>query len=146
MVKIKYAFCKYCDKEIHNPAKKPLDSMQKTIWIIISISTLGIGAIAYLIYNKYGRKKTYCPTCFSKLIYSSEPFEKPKLVDTLTAKQKVLAKVDKKKTVKKSQTKKVEKQKTKEEKEEDKIYCPFCGEELEEKVATCPFCAAPIKF
>ena len=122
MVKIKYAFCNYCNKEIHKPVKKPLDSMQKTIWIIISISTLGIGAIAYLIYNKYGRKKTYCPTCFSKLIYSSEPFEKPKLVDTLTAKQKVMAKVEKKKTGKETQKKKMEKKETKEVKEEDQLY------------------------
>lgn len=146
MVKIKYAFCKYCDKEVNNPAKKPLDSMQKTIWVIICISTLGFGIIGYLIYNKYGRKKIYCPTCFTKLIYSSEPFEKPKLVETLTAKQKVLTKVEKKKTGKKPQKKKVEKKELIEEKEEEKIICPFCGEELEEKVATCPYCAAPIKF
>jgi len=144
MVKIKYAFCKYCDKEVHKPAKKPLDSMQKTIWVIICISTLGFGIIGYLIYNKYGRKKTYCPTCFTKLVYSSEPFEKPKLVENLTAKQKVIAKVEKKKAAKEPQKRKVQKKESKE--EEEKIICPFCGEELEEKVATCPFCAAPIKF
>ena len=146
MVKIKYAFCKYCDKEIQKPVKKPLDSMQKTIWVIICISTLGFGIIGYLIYNKYGRKKTYCPTCFTKLVYSSEPFEKPKLMEALTAKQKVMAKVEKKKTAKEAQKRIVEKKESKKEKVEEKIICPFCGEELEEKVATCPFCAAPIKF
>lgn len=150
MVKIKYAFCKYCKKEIHKPIKKPLDSMQKTFLVIVCISTFGIGIIGFLIYDKYFRKKTYCPTCSSKLIYSSEPFEKPKLTETLTAKQKVMAKVEKKKTgrspQKKKAEKKVETKEGKEKKEEERLFCPFCGEELEEKLATCPFCSAPIKF
>ncbi|MFX0072405.1 MAG: hypothetical protein ACFFAO_15075 [Candidatus Hermodarchaeota archaeon] len=143
MVKIKYAWCKYCQKEIHNPSQKPLDSMQKTIWVVICIATLGIGIIAYIIYVKSLRKKVYCPTCHTKLEFSNQPFEKPKLAETLTAKQKVMAKVEKKKTGKAPAKKKVEK---KEEKKVEKLTCPYCGEELEEKLATCPYCGEPIKI
>lgn len=146
MVKIKYAYCKYCQKEIHKPAKKPLDSLQKTIWIVICIATLGFGIIAYLIYNNSMRKKIYCPTCYTKLVYSSEPFEKPKLVEALTAKEKVMAKVEKKKTGKKPPVKKVEKVEEKGAVEEEKLVCPYCGEELKEKLATCPYCLAVLKF
>jgi hypothetical protein len=144
MVKIKYAYCKFCQKEVHEPSQKPLDSMQKSIWVVICIATLGIGIIAFYIYNKSLKKKRYCPTCYSKLEFSSEPFEKPKLADTLTAKQKVIAKVEKKKTGKAPAKKKAEKKET--EVEEKKLICPYCGEALEEKTATCPFCAAPLKF
>ena len=100
MVKVKFAFCKYCQKEVE-PAKKPLNSAQKTLWIMIIIGTLGFGIIAWLIYSKVSRKKNYCPTCSSKVAYSKEPFEKPKeLAEVLTAKEKVIKKVEKKKSEK----------------------------------------------
>jgi len=146
MVKIKYAYCKFCQKEVHKPSQKPLDSMQKSIWVVICIATLGIGIIAFLIYNKSLKKKIYCPTCYSKLEFSSEPFEKPKLAETLTAKQKVMAKVEKKKTRKAPAKKQVEKKEVEVEMVEKKLICPYCGEELEEKTATCPFCAATLKL
>ena len=63
MVKTKYAYCKYCEKQIHKPARKPLDSYQKTKLKALIIGTLGIGYIAYLIYNKFFKKKSISKYC-----------------------------------------------------------------------------------
>ncbi|MFX1340351.1 MAG: zinc-ribbon domain-containing protein [Promethearchaeota archaeon] len=146
MVKVKYAYCKYCEKEVHKPSQKPLGSMQKNYWIVVCIATLGIGIIGYYIYKNSLKKKIYCPTCYSKLEFSYEPFEKPKLAETLTAKQKTMAKVEKKKTGKAPAKKKVEKKEMEKEPEEKKLICELCGETLEEKTKTCPYCGAPLKF
>lgn len=143
MGKIKFSYCDYCEKEVE-PVKKKLDSMQITIWVIASICTLGFGIIGYLIYNVSFRKKHYCPNCESKLKFSETPFEKPKPLEELTTKERVLAKTGKKITVKEEPKEKLEEEM--EEKEEEKIFCSFCGEELSEKVATCPYCKAVIKF
>ncbi len=135
MVKIKFAYCNYCQKEVE-PVKKPLDSAQKTVLIIISLGTLGIGLIAWLIYNKISRKKNYCPKCSSKVSYSKEPFEKPKkLAEALTAKEKVIKKVEKKKSEKRPTKKKP--------KEEKDVFCPYCGIKLEDTLdalGSCPAC------
>jgi len=141
MVKIKYAYCNFCKKEINEPIKKPMDSMEKTIWIILILATLGFGIIGFLIYNYYWRKRTYCPNCHSKLVYSSEPFEKPKLEETLTAKQKVMKKASEKKAATP-----LKKEAVVAKKAEKTFVCPFCGEELKEKLATCPFCGEALKF
>ncbi len=134
MVKVKFAFCKYCQKEVE-PAKKPLDSAQKTVWLIIIIGTLGFGIIAWLIYSKVSRKKNYCPTCSSKVAYSKEPFEKPKeLAEVLTAKEKVIKKVEKKKSEKRPTKKKPEEKKD--------VFCPFCGIKLEDTLDALGFCPA----
>lgn len=146
MVKIKYAYCKYCEKEIHKPVRKPLDSYQKTKLKALIIGTLGIGYIAYLIYNKFLKKKNYCPTCHSKLQFSAKPFEKPKLAETLTAKQKAMAKAEKKKTRKAPAKKKVVKKKEEKEEEAEEFICPYCGNVMKEKLATCTDCSAQLKF
>ena len=136
MGKIKFAYCKYCQKEVE-PAKKPLNSHQKTILVMFFIGTLGFGIIVWLIYSKVSRKKNFCPKCSSKLTFSKEPFEKPKeLAETLTAKQKVLKKVEKKKAEKPPA-----KKKPKEVKKD--IFCPFCGIKLEDTLdalGSCPAC------
>jgi hypothetical protein len=148
MVKMKDSYCKHCEIEIYEPIRKPIESMQKTIWIIISIATFGIGFIVYLVYNEYGRKKIYCPTCHSKLISSPKLTEKPKeLIEALTPKETIIKKVEKKKVEKKKEKEIISPIEDEESaKVEIKIYCPFCGEELEEKYATCPYCAAALKF
>lgn len=144
---IKYTYCKVCKKEISNPVKKSMDSMEKTIWIVVFLATLGIAVIPYLFYIKLVRKKNYCPNCETELIHSKEPFEKPKKNSErkkakLTPKEKVLEKVEAKKAKKKELIRK-----TREEKEEaETIICPFCGERLEKDIATCPFCKTAIKF
>lgn len=148
MGNISYSYCDICDKEVE-PEKKPLDGMQKTIWIIIILSTFGFAIIAYLLYRK-SMKKIYCPTCESKLKFSDEPFEKPKEIEDMTPKEKILSKSGKKITVKEPPKKKpVKETKVKEEEveeEEEKIYCPFCGENLDEKFATCPYCNVAIQY
>ena len=140
MGKIKFSYCDYCEKEVE-PAKKKMDSLQKSVWVIAILATLGIGLIGLLIYNVYFRKKHYCPTCETKLKFSKTPFEKPTPLEELTTKERILAKTGKKKPAKKPAKRKPEKKE-----EEEKIYCPFCGEELSEKIATCPYCQTAIKF
>ena len=141
MGKITFWYCDYCEKEVE-PSRKPLDSFQKTIWAMIIICSLGFGLIALLIYNKSRRKK-YCPTCETLLKVSEEPFEKPKPLEDLTAKERVLVKSGKKVKVKKAEV--VEEEEEIEEVVEKKIFCPFCGEELKGDNAereSCPFCQA----
>lgn len=143
MGRIKYAYCRVCKKEVSNPVKKSMDSMQKNVWIVIMIATLGIAVVAYLFYNAFIRKKNYCPNCETKLVYSKEPFEKPKEISEkkkkkLTTKEQVLEKVE---------VKKVKEKKAKLEKlEEDTIICPYCGERIEKDVDKCPYCKTVIKF
>ncbi|MFX1410554.1 MAG: hypothetical protein ACFFA6_09390 [Promethearchaeota archaeon] len=159
--KIKYAYCQVCKKEVESASKKPLTRLQKTIWVIVGVATLGLGFIVLLIYHVFFRIKDYCPDCFTKLTYSDQPFEKPKKKrEAMTPKERVLEKVEeekspeeesfvieptKKKPAKKKPAEKKPKKKEEELKEE-KRFCSFCGEELDEDYATCPFCKAALKF
>ena len=74
--KIQYVYCKVCKKEVEESRRKPLETMQKVVWVIVIIATLGIGAIFYAIYLS-NRSKSYCATCFTKLEYSDKPFLEP---------------------------------------------------------------------
>ena len=148
--KILYAYCKVCKQEVEKSSRKPLDTMQKGVWGIAIVGTLGLAAIAYGIYLS-NRPKVYCTTCFTKLQYSDKPFIKPKKKrDDMTPKERVLDKAgieeEPKKeslTKKKPETKKSKKE---EKSEEEKFYCSFCGEKLDEDYATCPFCQAARKL
>ena len=98
--KVQFAYCKYCKKEVETPKRLPMDVLEKTIWVILTIATLGIAAIALIVYWKYLRPKKYCPECESKLEFSKAPFEKPaeiseKSEEEKTKKEKVLEKVEK---------------------------------------------------
>ncbi|MFX1371768.1 MAG: hypothetical protein ACFFCE_07895 [Promethearchaeota archaeon] len=146
--KVKYAYCKVCKREVEKSSRKPLDTSQKIRWVIITIATIGIGLIAYVIYLS-NRPKSYCPECFTKLEYSDKPFEKPKKKkETMSPREKILDKAglleeteEEEETVEeKPKPKKKEKEKKKE-----KNYCSYCGAELEEDYATCPFCQATLK-
>ena len=75
--KIRYAYCSVCKHEVEKSSRKPLDTMQKIMWVIIIVGTLGLGLIAYAIYLS-NRPKSYCPDCFTKLEYSDKPFVTPK--------------------------------------------------------------------
>ncbi len=123
-VKVKFGYCDYCQKEIEEPSRKPLDEMQKTIVAIVFISTigvailislvliislnpmsivatlttLGITLLIYEIYTKLLRRAIYCPTCESKLQFSKEAFIKPLTEkESKTAKERILVKVEEKK-------------------------------------------------
>lgn len=144
---VRYYYCPDCKKEIEpkERIKKPLESIEKVAWAIIIIGTVGIGLIPFLIYYIYFRSKRHCPTCYSKLAVSNQPFEKPKEeeVEARTPKEKIL-----KKAGKKIERKEKPQQKNKpkhEEKEKDKIYCPYCGTEISKRTAKCPNCGTSIK-
>lgn len=144
--KIIYSYCNVCKQEVETPDKKPLTRIQKIIWTIVIVATIGIGAIVLAIYYS-SRPKEYCPECHTKLVKSDEPFEKlKKRPEDMTPKEKVLDKAGikeeekpKKKPTRKKPTKKTDK-------EEEKVICPYCGEELEEKVPTCTYCQSVLDW
>ncbi len=145
--KITYTYCKTCKHELEDPARRPLSMIQKIVWIMVIVGTIGIGAIVYAFYLS-SRPKKYCPDCSGKLEYSDKPFEKPKKREDMTPRERVLDKAGiEEETEKKKQQakKKAEQKKKKEELEEKKIFCSFCGEELKEDYPTCPFCKAALK-
>jgi hypothetical protein len=137
--KIKYSFCNVCKHEVEDPSKKPLTRTQITIWVIVIVATLGLGAIALAIYYST-RPKDYCPECHTKLMKSDKPFEKAKKKpEDMTPREKILDKagIEEEKSKKKAPKKKPSDKKLEEEEEN---ICPFCGEELKKKYPTCPFC------
>jgi len=145
--KIKYIYCKVCKHEVEDPSRRPLTTIQKMVWIMAIVGTIGIGAVVYAFYLS-SRPKVFCPDCHSKLEYSDKPFEKPKKREDMTPREKVFDKAGiEEETEKKKQQakKKAEAKKKKEEKEEKKRFCSFCGEELDEDYSTCPFCQAALK-
>jgi hypothetical protein len=137
----KYAYCKICDKEVEHPVREPMQTFQKIIWIMISIGTLGIGAIIFaIVYVK--RKKEYCPTCRTKVQFSSEPHKKRDLdKEPLTAREKILKKAGKAKE--KKEAAQVESSLEEEEEEEvaeELTFCPYCGEDIKKGISRCPYC------
>lgn len=135
----RYAYCNVCKKEVENPVRKPLETFQKTIWIILMIASIGILAIVYafIVMNK---KKEYCPTCRTKVQFSSEPFEKEEEEGVpLTPKEKALKKAGK---IAETKKKVGEKKREEEEEEEETTFCEFCGEEIKEGLKRCPYCHA----
>ena len=145
--KIRYAYCKVCKHEVETASRKPLDTTQKILWVIIIVGSLGIGVIPYLIYLS-NRPKTYCPDCFTKLEYSDTPFVKPeKKRETMTPKEKILDKAGLKEEPEVEETvePKPQPRKKKKEGKKSKNFCEYCGEELDEDYVTCPFCQATLK-
>jgi uncharacterized protein with PIN domain len=144
--KIRYAYCKVCNKEVEKSSRKPLSTMQKTGWVVIIIITLGIGALVYLIYRS-NRPKSYCPTCFTKLEFSDEPFIKPEDAIPLTPKEKVLKKAGKEIKPKEGLEEKAKEIIEKPEKKpsSDETFCPYCGEDIESGIDKCPYCGSSLK-
>ncbi len=128
---IKVAYCKICKKEVE-PGKKKMDTWERVAWVLISLATIGIGLIVYLLYRFRYQKKKYCPICNIEVKFKTEE-EKAKeeeeaKIDTSTAKGKVLEKVEQVK--KQSKTgKKAEKQ-----------FCEFCGSQVPSSASECPSC------
>ena len=145
--KIKFAYCKTCKQEVEKSVRKPLDTMQKVVWGIAIVGTLGIASIPYGIYIS-NRPKVYCSTCFTKLEYSDKPFEKPKKKkETLTPKEKILDKAGLREEPEEEEMieEKPKPKKKEKEKKKEKIFCEYCGEKLDGDYATCPFCQATLK-
>ena len=141
----KYAYCKVCDKEVTKPIKMPMETFQKVEWVIISIASVGIGAIifAFIYANK---KKEHCPTCKSKVEFSTEPHVKPKEdEEPLTAKEKVLKKAGKAKEKKEKEPKKAPSKIKEGGEEKDQTFCPYCGEDIDVGISRCPYCHSSLK-
>ena len=137
----RYKYCEICKKEVENPVRKPLETFEKTIWIIVSIATVGIAAIIFAIYYS-NRKKKYCPTCFAEIKYRSEPIVKETPSKPLTPKEKILQKAGIEKEVTETEEP-VEEEETEEEK--DTTFCPYCGEDIKEGIPKCPYCHSKLK-
>lgn len=133
-----YAFCPFCKREVA-PIKRPMDPLEKTIWTIVSISTLGFALIPLIIYLKFIKKRKYCPKCETEVRFSDTPFNKPQIRQkTEEEKKKEKEREKREKEEKKAQEKAEE--------EDEKIYCPFCGNELDKDIVTCPYCKTVIKY
>ena len=137
----KYAYCKVCDKKVDKPVRKPIETFHKVIWVIISIGTVGIGAIVFA-FVYANRKRVYCPTCRTKVEFSSEPHKKPDdETEPLTPREKVLKKAGKAKE-KKIKTEEEDSSEVVEEEEieEELTFCPYCGEDIKKGISSCPYC------
>jgi len=140
----KYAYCKVCDKEVNQPVRKPIETFHKVIWVIISIATVGIGAIVFAIINA-NKKKVYCPKCRTKVKFSSEPHKKPdEETEPLTPRERVLKKAGKAKEKKTKIDKEAPTEITDEE-EKDQTFCPYCGEDIDVGISKCPYCHSSLK-
>jgi hypothetical protein len=135
----RYAYCNVCKKEVEHPVRKPLETFQKIVWVILIIASVGILAIVYafVVMNK---KKEYCATCRTKVVFSSEPFEPEEEDQTpMTAKEKAMKKAGK---IAETRKKVEEKKPEEDEDEEGAIFCEFCGEQIKEGLKRCPYCHA----
>ena len=143
---VKYAYCKVCDKEVNQPVRKPIETFHKVIWYIISIATIGIGAIVFAIFNA-NKKKVYCPKCRTKVEFSREPHKKlDEETEPLTPRERVLKKAGKEKEKKTKAEKETPSEITDEEKEEkDQTFCPYCGEDIDVGISKCPYCHSSLK-
>ena len=144
----RYSYCKICKKEIEEPSRKPMETFHKMIWVIIILATVGIAALVFAIYY-FNRKKIYCPTCNSKLEFSSEPFEKEEKEEEsvpLTPKEQVLKKTGKKSEVRK-RPKEYESEEIGEEEQRrsEQTFCPYCGEDIKPDAKRCPYCGSSLK-
>jgi len=140
----KYAYCDICKKEISEPARKPMETFTKVIWVLLIIASLGILAIVFIIV--YANKpKHYCSTCFSKLRFTSEPIksekeEEKELMANLSAKEKVMKKTEKAKANKRPGEKAELKKDVEDRDVEADTICEFCGEEISSTEERCPYC------
>jgi hypothetical protein len=140
---VKYAYCKVCKKQIDNPVRKPMETFEKVVWVIIIIATVGIAALVYAIYVA-NKKKNYCPTCLTALEFSKETYEKEEeeLVP-LTPKEKVLSKTGKK--VERKEKPEEKEVKTEERVRPEEIFCPYCGEDIKPDAKKCPYCGSKLQ-
>jgi len=131
---LKIAYCNLCDKEV-KPVKKPMNTLEKVLWFLVIVASLGIALIIYLIYRFRIVKKKFCPTCATQVHFKDqkEIEEKTQKFDTSTAKGKILEKVEKAKTTPKTQKIKVEN------------FCPYCGSKIPPDAKICPSCKTSLK-
>jgi RNA polymerase-binding transcription factor DksA len=150
----KYIYCKVCDKEIDYAVRKPMETFQKVIWVIVIIATVGIAAIVFAFYQM-NKKKVHCPTCRAKVEFSRKPHKKldkkleeeTEQTEPLTTKERVLKKAGKKIEAKKRAKEEEEKAPPEitDEKKEEETFCPYCGEDIKPDAVKCPYCHSSLK-
>jgi len=149
----KYIYCKVCDKEIDYAVRKPMETFQKVVWVIVIIATVGIAGIVYAFYTM-NKKKVHCPTCRAKVEFSRKPLKKldkkleeeTEQAEPLTPKERVLKKAGKQVEAKKRA--KEEEEETPPEitdKKEEQTFCPYCGEDIKKDAVKCPYCFSSLK-
>ncbi|MFX1497339.1 MAG: zinc-ribbon domain-containing protein [Promethearchaeota archaeon] len=143
-----YAYCTACKKEISTPVRKPIETFQKVLWIILIVGTLGIAAPIFAIYY-LNRPKNYCPTCLSPLKFSKEPFKKEEgkeeEIIPSTPKEKVLKKAGKEIKPRKKEKQVQIREEGKQIVPIDKTFCPYCGEDISPDDVKCPYCHSTLK-
>ncbi len=136
----KYAYCKICDKQVENPVREPMKTSQKVVWVMLSIATVGIGAIIFAIVYA-NRKKIHCPTCRSKVQLLKEPYAKSeKEGKPLTQRERILKKAGKAKEDKIKSEEESPEIPEEEEIEVEQTFCPYCGEDIDKGISRCPYC------
>lgn len=143
----RYAYCSVCKKEINNPTRKPLETFQRVIWIILVVGTLGIALLFFAIYY-FNRPKNYCPTCLTQLKFSKEPFKKEgeeEEVIPSTPKEKILKKAGKEIKPRRKEKEVQIREEGIERVPSDKTFCPYCGEDVSPDDLKCPYCHSTLK-
>lgn len=144
---IKSGYCNTCQKEILNPSRKPIGAMQKVIWSILIVATLGIAAVILFIYQYIVKKKEYCPTCGLKL-ETKKTEAMPQIKEPEKPVKISVPSPSKQKTPKKAKPKKEQEEVEIEEESEEKkkVFCDYCGADLSEyeegELVVCPNCGS----
>jgi hypothetical protein len=125
-----YSYCTTCEKEIPKPSRKSMDSMYYTVWVLVIIASIGFALIPLLIYQFIIKKKIYCPTCDSKLVFYSTPEESPA---PKTQIERIIQTIE-------TETKETEE----DELDEEYTFCPFCQKEITKQAEFCPNCGVSL--
>jgi len=130
MLKIKkftYPYCDRCEKEVR-PKRKSIDGMYVNVWILIIISSLGLGIIPFLIYRYIYLKKNLCPNCNSQVDFYDSLEEVPEPKSQII---RILKNIE-------------DEKKLAELNEVNLIFCPFCKKSIAKHLDLCPNCGSSI--
>ncbi len=126
--KFPYAYCDNCEKGV-KPKRKPIEGMYVNVWILIIISSLGLGIIPFLFYRYYILKKNLCSVCNSQVEFFASLDELPEPKSQIIRILKVIE----------------DEKKSREAKEEISTFCPYCKKNIEIHLEICPNCGSSLK-
>ena len=127
-LKFGYAYCDNCEKEV-KPKRKSMDGMYINVWILIIISSLGIGIIPFLIYRYLYLKKNLCSFCNSQVEFYASRDEIPEPKSQII---RILKTIEEEKRIKEFN-------------ENDLKFCPFCKKNINKQAKICPDCNSALK-